>query len=75
MKKEELEKQGWVKQTTYDELRLNEIVETYDEMGFEVRLESFDPDNETGCSECMKLQPGKYKTVYTREKRRHEDNG
>ena len=77
MKKEELERQGWVKQTTYDEFRLNEIVETYEEMGFEVKLEPFDPDNETGCSGCMKLQPDKYKTIYTREKRRrrHEDNG
>jgi len=75
MKKEELEKQGWVKQTTYDEPRLSEIVEMYEEMGFEVRLEPFDPDDETGCSECMKLQPDKYKTVYTREKRHHEHNG
>jgi len=36
---EDLKKQGWVKQTTYDEPRLSEIIEMYEEMDFEVRLE------------------------------------
>ena len=68
MKKKELEKQGWVRQTTYDEPRLSEIVEAYEEMGLEVLIEPFDPDDEPGCSVCMKNQPGRYKTVYTRKK-------
>lgn len=70
MKKEDLEKQGWVKQTTYDEPRLSDIVEMYEEMGLEVRIEPFNPDekDEPGCSECMKVQPDRYKTIYTREK-------
>jgi hypothetical protein len=39
-------------------------------MGLEVRIEPFDPDEsgEPGCSECMKVQPDRYKTIYTREK-------
>lgn len=72
MKREELEKLGWVKQTTYDEPRLSEIVEAYEEMGFEVLLEPFDPDAEEGCSACMRAQPGKYKTVYTRKREEEE---
>ena len=70
MKKEELEKQGWIRQTTYDEPRLSEIVEAYEEMDLQVRLEPFDQDDEPGCSECMKAQPGRYKTVYTRKKKK-----
>jgi uncharacterized protein (UPF0305 family) len=70
MKKEALEKQGWIKQTTYDEPRLSDIVEMYEEMGLEVRIEPFNPDENDapGCSECMKAQPDRYKTIYTREK-------
>jgi hypothetical protein len=68
LKEEDLKKQGWVKQTTYDEPRLSEIVEMYEETGFEVRIEPFNPGDEPGCSECMKHQPDRYKTIYTREK-------
>ncbi len=68
MKQEELEKQGWQRQTTYDEARLSEIIEAYEEMGCEVRLEPFDGSEESGCSECMKAQPENYRTVYTRKK-------
>jgi hypothetical protein len=70
MKKEELEKQGWIKQTTYDEPRLSDIVEMYEEMGLEVRIAPFNPDenDEPGCSECMNAQPDRYKTIYTRMK-------
>lgn len=66
MKKEELEKQGWIRQTTYDEPRLGELVEMYEEMGYEVRLEPFDAHDEPECSECMKI-PGVYKTIYIRK--------
>ena len=68
MTEEELKKQGWVKQTTYDEPRLSEIVEMYEEMDFEVRIEPFNPEDEPGCTQCMKCQPHQYKTIYTREK-------
>ena len=68
MNKEDLEKQGWVKQTTYDEPRLSEMIEMYKEMGFEVHIEIFVPDNEPGCSQCMSSQPERYKTIYTRRK-------
>ena len=63
----ELIAQGWEKQTTYDEPRLSDIVEMYEETGFEVRLEPFDPFATPECTDCMKASPEKYKTIYTRE--------
>ena len=65
---EELVKDGWEKQTVQDEPRLSEVVETYEEIGFEVYLAPFRPEDEPGCAECMKESPEKYKTVYTRRK-------
>ena len=75
MKQEDLEKQGWLKQTTYDEPRLSEIAEMYREMGYDVHFAPFNPDDEPDCSECMKAQPDRYKTIYTRKRVNHEDGG
>jgi len=58
--------EGWERQNTLDEPRLSEVAEMYREIGFEVRIEPFDPDRETGCSECMKASAEKFKTLYTR---------
>jgi hypothetical protein len=64
----ELARKGWEKQTTFDEPRLSELVEMYKEIGFEVHLEPFHPDEEPGCTECMKADPDRYKTIYTRKR-------
>ena len=66
-RQEELEGQGWERRTTYDEPRLSEIVEIYKEMGFEVHVEPFHPEEEPGCITCMKDHPELYKTIYTRK--------
>jgi hypothetical protein len=63
----ELEKDGWVRQTTYDEPRLGELVETYRDMGLEVRLEP--PDPVELCDSCLKGSEGSLKTIYTRERK------
>ncbi len=63
---EELESQGWERRTTYDEPRLSEIAQMYEEMGLEVHIEPFHPDEEPGCTACMKANPELYKTIYTR---------
>ena len=57
---------GWKRQSTYDEPRLSELLQTYRELGFEVRVEPFDPADQPDCSECMRLAPGRFKTIYTR---------
>ena len=62
---------GWEKQATYDDPRLSEMVEMYKEIGLEVHLEPFDPENEEGCTVCMQLTPEKFKTIYTRKKFRN----
>jgi hypothetical protein len=67
-REEQLTHEGWKKQSTLDEPRLSEMAEMYKEIGFEVQLEPFNPDEEQGCNECMKISPENYKTIYTREK-------
>ena len=66
-REEELTLQGWQRQATYDEPRLSEMVATYREIGLEVHLEPFHPDQESSCTECMAAMPEKYKTIYTRK--------
>ena len=66
-REEELVLQGWERQSTYDEPRLSEMIDTYREIGLEVHIEPFHPDEETGCAACMASMPEKYKTIYTRK--------
>jgi hypothetical protein len=67
-REQELTRQGWQKQVTYDEPRLSEMVDMYREIGFEVRLEFFDPLQEPVCTECMQVSPERYQTIYTRQR-------
>ena len=63
---EKLVSEGWEKQATYDDPRLSEMVETYKEIGLEVHLEPFNPENDENCTGCMELNPDQFKTIYTR---------
>lgn len=65
---ERLSSEGWKKQATYDDPRLTEMVEMYQEIGLEVHLEPFDAENEKDCTTCMASMPDLYKTIYTRPK-------
>lgn len=67
-REDQLAKTGWKKQASYDEPRLSEMVKLYEEIGFEIHLESFFINGGSECTECMKKSPEKYKTVYTRGK-------
>ena len=67
-REQELTQKGWTRQSTHDEPRLSDVVEAYEEMGLEVHLEPFHPEDEQGCTECMQVSPERYKTVYTRSK-------
>jgi hypothetical protein len=59
---------GWERRTTIDEPRLSELVELYEELGFEVLLRPVSREElgET-CSECYLADPGRFKTIYTRK--------
>ncbi len=59
--------EGWKNRGTFDEPRLSDVVEMYEEMDFEVLLVEFDPDAHIGCVECMKAEPHRYKIVYTKK--------
>ena len=59
--------EGWERRATYDEPRLSELVEMYEGLGYAVYLKPFDPDEERECTECMKVSPEKYETIYTRK--------
>ena len=60
----------WQRRGTYCEPRLSDVVEMYEDAGFEVRLEPFSPEDvaEHECAECMLSDPGRYQTIFTRKK-------
>lgn len=72
-REQELIKQGWTKRNVMDEPRLSELIETYRELGMEVHLEPVDLDSEE-CTECMRVDPDRYKVIYTRIKKTHVDS-
>ena len=59
---------GWERRTTTDEPRLSELVELYEELGFEVMLRPISGD-ELGhdCQECYMAEPERYRTIYIRK--------
>jgi hypothetical protein len=67
-REEKLISDGWKKRSTLDEPRLSEMVDAYEAIGFEVRIEPLDCEQEFACTECMRASPKKYATIYTRKK-------
>ncbi len=62
---------GWTRRFTAIGRRLNEVTELYSELGFEVRLEPVDPDQEEtmsaeSCKDCFVTMQAR--TIYTRPK-------
>ena len=41
----------------------------YVDIGYDVHLEPIDPDNDPGCTTCMRQQPERYKTIYIKKTR------
>jgi len=66
---QELLAAGWQRCFVADEPRLSEAVETYEELGFEVRLLPVALDD-GDCTDCMRLQPDRFKVIYTRKRKR-----
>jgi hypothetical protein len=61
----ELEAQGWQRCFVVDESRLSEAVDTYRELGFDVRVVPV-PIEDGACTECMKAAPDQFRLIYTR---------
>ncbi len=64
---------GWQRCFIADEPRLSEAVQTYEELGFEVKLVPVS-DGDAECTECMKMAPDRFKVIYTRRTRTDSDN-
>jgi hypothetical protein len=61
--------EGWTARNTTDEPRLSELVELYEELGFEVMLRPVSADEGEGvCGVCLIDDPERFKTIYTRPK-------
>lgn len=59
--------EGWTARNTIDEPRLTELVELYEELGFEVMLRPVSPEHAGEvCAECVLVDPERYRTIYTR---------
>ena len=67
----QLQDEGWIRRFTAFGRRLNEAAELYSELGFEVRLEPVDLDQEESmsaesCKDCFVTMQAR--TIYTRPK-------
>ena len=56
---------GWTRRSVLDELRLSEVVDLYEELGFEVMLRPVSKE-ELGeeCTDCLLAEPERYRIVY-----------
>ncbi len=77
IKREEyLAANGWEKRFVACEPRLSELIEIYDEIGFEVQLEPLPSKEEmgadsceaSGCTVCFDMDRERYKIIFTRPK-------
>ncbi|MHC4942334.1 MAG: hypothetical protein ACYTG7_04880 [Planctomycetota bacterium] len=66
---DKLEAEGWTRRSVATEPRLSEIVELYEDIGFEVRLEPHAEEEnspDAQCTVCMEEDRDRFKVVYTR---------
>lgn len=68
---DELTGQGWERRSILDISRLDEVVEMYRELGFEVLVRDFDPTMVTDPDSCIECTDDKVKVVYTRRPSDH----
>ena len=71
MRSAQLQAEGWTRRFTALGRRLNEVAELYSELGYEVRLEPVDLDEEEGmsseiCKDCFVSVLAR--TIYTRHR-------
>lgn len=64
---EEARAAGYTRNFVADEPRLSEMVETYEELGFEVVVVPFSSDGDE-CTECMKRNPERFQVIYTKHR-------
>ncbi|MFX1495922.1 MAG: hypothetical protein ACFFBH_00200 [Promethearchaeota archaeon] len=69
-KKENLSLRGkeWERGFTVEEDRVNEYVELYESIGYEVRVEFATPDKQEECQSCFKADFNNLRTIYIKRK-------
>lgn len=63
---------GWERASVTDDRRLEELIETYEEIGFEVKLLPV-PLDDAACTECMRQDPDRFRVIYIRRRQRETD--
>jgi hypothetical protein len=63
----------WEKGFTVEENRVNEYVELYESIGYEVRVEPATPDEMEDCQECLKADFGDLRTIYIKRTKNKEN--
>lgn len=58
---------GWTLRGIYDDPRLTELASLYEDLGFRVHLAPCTSALVSGCKECLKHTPEKYKVLYTKK--------
>ncbi|MFX0020367.1 MAG: hypothetical protein ACFFAF_16715 [Candidatus Hermodarchaeota archaeon] len=64
----QLRGKDWERGFTIEEHRVNEYVELYNSIGYEVRVEPATPDEEEQCQACFKVNFDKLRTLYIKRK-------
>ena len=69
-----LESDGWVRRYIVHASRIDEAVELYSHLGYEVRLEPVSlTDFDACCKDCTSLAVCQFKVIYTRKKSDGDD--
>ena len=58
----------WQEVAVDGETHLKRVVDMYEELGFEVRLEEVKPEEVEHCTQCLQERGGKIYRVYARRK-------
>ena len=60
---------GWIRRSVLDNKRVEETVEMYESIGFEVQVKDFNPEllPEKDCKTCFTDNPDNFKIIYTRK--------
>lgn len=60
---------GWIRRNVLDNKRVEETVEMYESIGFEVQVKDFNSGllPEKDCKTCFMDNPKNYKIIYTRK--------
>lgn len=69
-----IKKEGWIKQFTIEDNRIDEFVKLYESLGQEVQVVAVIPSENEDCQTCYMAECTKYRTIYTRPCQKEIDN-